>query len=167
MALVWPIPYVVIMSYTEPPANQQIAQASQTSGAIGPFGINLVVPFFPDAAMIWGQRTLWDPWKCYTSFKKPSESKLHQVLLCRHLEPTLLRVRVLNDRRPPLTDPLFLLTRLLLNMWRLTAVPTTAAATFATRTDDYSWSSEELSFFLLWLVVIIVMITTCSICDGL
>jgi hypothetical protein len=40
------------MSYNEPPANQQIAQASLTSGEIGPFGINLVLPFLPDAVMM-------------------------------------------------------------------------------------------------------------------
>jgi hypothetical protein len=36
---VWTIPYVVIMSYTEPPANHHwMAHARRTSGGIGPFG---------------------------------------------------------------------------------------------------------------------------------
>lgn len=39
-----PIPYYVAIMYKETPANQQIAQASLTSGKIGPFGIKLVVP---------------------------------------------------------------------------------------------------------------------------
>ena len=54
---VWPIPYVVIISYRDPPANHRMAHARRTSGKIGPFGMYRVVPFFPDAAMIYGRST--------------------------------------------------------------------------------------------------------------
>jgi hypothetical protein len=44
------------MSNGNPPAeNQQMAQASRISGEFCPFQQNLVVPFFPHAALMCGQ----------------------------------------------------------------------------------------------------------------
>jgi hypothetical protein len=40
-----PIPYIVIMSWGEPPTNQQMAHASWTLDERGPFGTYLAIPF--------------------------------------------------------------------------------------------------------------------------
>ena len=47
------------MLYGETPANQQIVQASWTSGDVGPFGtcLDLSLPFCPAAWRIYGQRS--------------------------------------------------------------------------------------------------------------
>ncbi len=82
----WPIPCVVIMSYTEPPADHRMAHARRTSGEIGPFGTYLSSGVFNVLRSLFARRLNVLYFIRYALLKYPPPSSLQiswtDLLVC-------------------------------------------------------------------------------------